>query len=68
MLKPVRLINMTQHFVKHTTQELKKEVSTKVCDGELVMEKMQSGKLEDIMKDYSLWEEYQDQMQGQNNS
>jgi hypothetical protein len=54
--------------VKCTAQEFQQEVSTKVCDGELVIEKMQSGKLEDIMKDYSLWEEYQDQMQGQSNS
>jgi len=40
MLKTSSLINMAQHFVKHTTHKLKKEVSTKVCDGELVMEKM----------------------------
>jgi hypothetical protein len=37
-----------------------------VCDGELVIEKMKSRKLEAIMKNYSLWEEYQDQMQGHN--
>jgi hypothetical protein len=48
--------------------ELKQEVSTKVCDGELDVEKMQSGKLENIMKDYSLWKEYQDQMQKQKSS
>jgi predicted DNA-binding protein YlxM (UPF0122 family) len=41
MLKLVRLITMTQNFVKRTTQELKQEVSTKVCDGELDIEKMQ---------------------------
>jgi hypothetical protein len=40
LLKPVRLITMTQNFVKRTTQELKQEVSTKVCDGELDIEKM----------------------------
>jgi hypothetical protein len=40
MLKPVMLISMTQHFVKHTAHEFNQEVSTKVCDGELVMEKM----------------------------
>ena len=64
MLKPHRLISMTQHFMKHTTQNLKEEVSMKFCDGENI----QSGKLEGIMKDYSLWEEYQDQMQKQKSS
>ena len=62
LLKPSKLINTTQHFVKCTTQEFHQEVSTKVCDGELVIEKMKSRKLEAIMKNSSLWEEYQDQM------
>jgi hypothetical protein len=59
-LKPDTLINMTEDFVQCTTRELKQEVSTKVCNGELDMENMQSGKLESIMKDYSLWKGYQD--------
>jgi hypothetical protein len=62
LLRPARLINTIQHFVKDTTKELQQEVSSKVCNGELIIEKLQSGKLEDIMKDYSLWEEYQDQV------
>jgi hypothetical protein len=51
----------------NTTQELKQEVSTKVCDGELDIEKMQSEKLKKIMDNYSLWKEYRDQMQMQKN-
>jgi hypothetical protein len=62
LLRPTQLTSKIQHFVKNTSKELHQEVSTKVCSGELIMEKLQSGNLEDIMKDYSLWEEYQDQM------
>jgi hypothetical protein len=40
LLKPVRLITMNKNFFKRTSQELKKEVSTKVCDGEMDIEKM----------------------------
>jgi len=40
LLKPLRLITMTQDFVKHITQELKQEISTKVCDEELDIEMM----------------------------
>jgi hypothetical protein len=39
LLKPIRIITMTQNFVKHTTQELNQEVSTKFYDGELEIEK-----------------------------
>jgi hypothetical protein len=56
---------MTRNFIKKTTLELKLEVSTKICDGELDLEKMQLDKLEEIMKDYSLWREYRDQMEAQ---
>jgi hypothetical protein len=62
LLKLVRIITMTQNFVKHTTQELKQDVSTKVCDEELDIEKMQSESLKKIMENYSLWKEYWDLM------
>jgi hypothetical protein len=54
LLRPVKLITMAREFIKSTTQELKQEVSTKVCDGELDVEKMQSKKLQKSMDDYSL--------------
>jgi hypothetical protein len=59
------LITLTQNFIKKTEQELKLEVSTKICDGELDLEKMQLSKLEEIMKDYALWKEYWDHMEAQ---
>jgi hypothetical protein len=68
LLRPTRLTSKIQLFVKNAAKELHQELSAKVCSGELIVEKLQSGKLEDIMKDYSLWEEYQDQMQGQSSS
>jgi len=40
MLRLVKLITMARDFIKHTTQELKQEVSTKVCDCELDIKKM----------------------------
>jgi hypothetical protein len=58
MLKPTKFISMNQDFVKCTTWELKQEFSIKVCDGELEVEKMQSGKLENNMIYYSIWKEY----------
>jgi hypothetical protein len=66
LLRPSRLIIKIQQFVKSTVKELQQEVSAKVCSGELIIERSQSGKLEDIMKDYSLWEEYQNQIQDEN--
>jgi len=54
LLNPLRLVSITQYYVKSTTKELHQEVSAKVCNGELIIEKMQSGQLEDIVKDYSL--------------
>jgi hypothetical protein len=68
LLRPTRLTSKFQHFVKISAKELHQEVFAKVCSGELIMEKLQSGKIEDIMKYYSLWEEYQDQKQGHRNS
>jgi hypothetical protein len=54
--------------MKSTSKELHNDVSAKVCNGELMIEKMKSSNLEDIMKDYSLWEEYQNQMHEKKNS
>ena len=63
LLRPTWISNKIQHFVKNVEKELHQEVSTKVCNGELIVEKLQSRKLEDIMKYYYLWKEYEDQMQ-----
>jgi hypothetical protein len=68
LLRPSQLIIKIQQFVKSTTKELQQEVSAKVCTRELIIEISQFDKLDDIMKDYSLWEEYQNQMQDDNNS
>jgi hypothetical protein len=54
---------MTRNFIKRVAQELRLEVSTKVCDGELDLEKMQSSRIEEIMKEHALWKQYRDQME-----
>jgi hypothetical protein len=64
-LNPMKLITMTQDFIKRTTQELILEVSTKIYNGELDLEKMQSSKLEEILKEHALWKEYRDHMEAQ---
>jgi len=46
LLNPMKLITMTQNFIKRTTKELNMKVSTKICDGELDLEKMQSSNIE----------------------
>jgi transposase len=64
-MKPMKLITLAKRFIKNIEQELKLEVTTKICDGELDLEKMQLRKLEKIMEDYALWKEYRDQMESQ---
>jgi hypothetical protein len=64
-MKPIKLITLAKNFIKNTKQDLKLEVTTKICDGELDLEKMQLCKLENIMEDYVLWKEYKDQMESQ---
>jgi len=54
LFRPSQLIIKIQQFVKSTVTELQQEVSDKVCNGELIIERLQSGKLDDIMKEYSL--------------
>jgi hypothetical protein len=56
LLKPARLTHKIQSFVKNTTEQLYQEVSTKVCNGELVLERLQSSKLESILRDHSILE------------
>jgi hypothetical protein len=64
-MNPIRLIKLAHNFIKKTENELKLEVTTKICDGELDLEKMQLSNLEKIMEDYALWKEYKDQMESQ---
>jgi hypothetical protein len=42
-------------FIRKTEQGLKMEVTTKICDGEIDLEKMHLSKLETFLKDYELW-------------
>jgi hypothetical protein len=62
LLKPARLTHKIQSFVKATSEQLYQEVSAKVCNGESVLERLQSRKLESILSDHSIWKEYQDQL------
>jgi hypothetical protein len=54
LLRPTRLTSKIQHFVKNAAKELHQQVAAKVCSGELIVDKLQLGKLEDIIKYYSL--------------
>jgi hypothetical protein len=36
---------------------------TKICDGELDLEKMELSKLEKILEDCALWKEYRNRME-----
>jgi len=54
MLKPAQLIHKIQSFVKTTLEHLSQEVSAKVCNGESVLERLQSKKLESILSDHSI--------------
>jgi hypothetical protein len=62
-MKPTRLITLAKEFIKNTEKGLKLEVTTKICDGEMDLEKMQLSRLETILKDYELWKEYRDKME-----
>jgi hypothetical protein len=64
-MKLMNLITLSKSFIKKTEQELNLEVTTKICVGELDLEKIQLGKMEKIMEDYVLWKEYIDQKESQ---
>jgi hypothetical protein len=54
-MKLVRIITLAQNFIKKIEEELNLEVTTKICDGELDLEKIQVRKLEKVMEDYVIW-------------
>ena len=62
-MNPMKIITLDKSFIKNIEQELKLEVTTKICDGELDLEKMKLIKMEKIMEEYALWNEYKDQME-----
>jgi len=62
-MKQTRLITLAKECIQNTEQSLKIEVTTKICDGELDLEKMQLSRLETILKYYELWKEYRDKME-----
>jgi hypothetical protein len=45
-------------YVKKIRQEIKKDVITKLCDGELQLEKMKLEILEEFHKNFKLWTAY----------
>jgi hypothetical protein len=55
MINPIKSDHNDQDFIKRTEKQLKLEVTTKICDGEQDLEKMQLIKIEKIMEDYALW-------------
>jgi hypothetical protein len=59
---------MDKEYIKKTEHSIKLKVTTKICDGELDLEKMQLNRLDVILKDYKLWKEYRDTMELQKNS
>jgi len=63
LLKYAKLITMAQDFIKCIVQELKQEVFKNVWDGELYVKNMHSKELQNIMDNYSIWNEYQDIIQ-----
>ena len=62
-MNPMKIITLDKSFIKNIEQELKLEVTTRICDGELDLEKMKLRKLEKIMEDYVLWKEHRDQIE-----
>jgi hypothetical protein len=68
LLFPTRLTQKIRSFVNAMVERLQQEVAAKVCNGESVLERLQSSKLESIFNDYSTWKEHQDQQQEQTTS
>jgi hypothetical protein len=56
-------MRLAKLFIKNTKKELNLEVTTKICEDELDIEKMQLSKLKKIMEDYALWKKYIDKME-----
>jgi hypothetical protein len=63
LLFPTRLTQKIQSFVNSMVEWLHQEVVEKFCNGELVLERLKSSKLESIFNEYSTWKEHQDQQQ-----
>jgi hypothetical protein len=68
MLRPAQLTHKIQSFVKNTTEKLYEKVSNNIFNGESVLERLRSRKIEGILRDHSLWKEYQDHLWEHGNS
>jgi hypothetical protein len=65
LINPIRIVTLAHNFINNIEKELKIEVTTKIFDGKLDLEKMQLSKLENIMENYALWNKYKDKMESQ---
>jgi hypothetical protein len=58
LVNVIKLNTLAKNYVKKIEQEIKRDVVTKLCDGELQLEKMKLGRLEEVHKDFKLCTTY----------
>jgi len=68
LIKEIKLTTSTKVFLKRIQQDMKIEVATKICHGEIQAEKMKVNKVQDVLRNYELWKSYRDNLTSKNDS
>jgi hypothetical protein len=68
LMKPTRLITLTKYYLKRIQQDIKLEIASRICDGELQVEKMQLSRIDVVLKKFELWKAYRDNIESNKTS
>jgi hypothetical protein len=58
LVNPINLNTWAKDYVKKIEQEIKRDVVTKLCDGEMQLKNMKLDRLEEVHKKFKLWTTY----------
>jgi len=58
LVNPIKINTLAKDYVKKIKQEIKRDVVTKLCDGEMQLENMKLDRLEEVHKKFKLWTTY----------